>query len=185
MRRTLRGRRLASRRAREHREAVAARLDRGLFSTRRTSVRPVDVAQAAALLEHERNHRPGRWAYGRKAALAMDLLRAYARSTHLRKVVGSRRTIAMQQRSHAFIPNPDTIRGAWRKTCLLVMTPRTMQLRHRRGGFVTTQSKVATLAAPSRDAEAKPCGPQGLWPSIAKATHPRRVTATTLQFAPH
>jgi len=115
-------------------------------------VRPVDVAQAAALLEHERNHRPGRWAYGRKAALAMDLLRAYARSTHLRKVVGSRRTIAMQQRSHAFIPNPDTIRGAWRKTCLLVMTPRTMQLRHRRGGFVTTQSKVATLAAPSRDA---------------------------------
>src|SRR5712671_2765301 len=51
----------------------------------------------------------------------------YEPSTQVRKVVGSRRNKARQHRSQAFIPNPETIRGAWRKTCLPVMTPRTMQ----------------------------------------------------------
>jgi hypothetical protein len=34
-----------------------------------------------------------------------------------RKIVGWRRKSARQQRSQAIIPNPETMTGAWRKTC--------------------------------------------------------------------
>ena len=55
--------------------------------------------------------------------------RVYEPRTQVRNVVGSRRSKARQHRSQAFIPNPETIRGAWRKTCLLVMTPHTNDAR--------------------------------------------------------
>ena len=69
----------------------------------------------------------------------------YEPSTQVRKVVGSRRNKARQHRSQAFIPNPETIRGAWRKTCLLVMTPRTMQACPRGCALVTLASRASSL----------------------------------------
>jgi uncharacterized protein (UPF0276 family) len=69
-------------------------------------------------------------------------------------VVRSRSSKARQHRSHAFIPNPETIRGAWRKTCLLVMTPSVGWVEAISENFLVPGGRpVAVLEKVRRDAQ--------------------------------